>query len=61
MAVVALVAIVTVLETHKGRPLPDWPFSISINALVSIIAVILKGAMMIPVAECKLTIARVVF
>ena len=53
VALIALAAIVITLETHKGRPIPDWPFGISINALVSIFSVILRGTMMIPVAECK--------
>jgi hypothetical protein len=51
VAVLALAAIVITLGTHNGRPLPKWPFEISVNALVSIFSVILKGAMMAPVAE----------
>jgi hypothetical protein len=53
IALLAFAAIVITLATHNGRPLPNWPFGISINALVSIFAVILKGTMMVPVAECK--------
>jgi len=53
VALLALVAIIITLVTHDGRPLPDWPFGISINALVSIFAVILKGTMMVPVTACK--------
>jgi hypothetical protein len=53
VAAIALAAIVITLETHKGRPLPDWPYGISINALVSVFSVILKGTMMVAVAECK--------
>lgn len=51
LAIVALVAIVITLAIHDGRPLPEWPFGISVNALVSVFAVILKGSMMLPVGE----------
>ncbi|OJD40001.1 zinc-binding oxidoreductase protein [Diplodia corticola] len=51
VSLVALAAIVITLATHDGRPLPDWPFRVSINALISVFAVILKATMLIPVAE----------
>lgn len=51
VALLAFTAIVMTLAIHDGQTLPDWPFDISVNALVSIFAVILKGAMMIPVAQ----------
>lgn len=54
LAMLALIAIVTTLEIHNGRPLPQWPFGISVNALVSVFAVILKASMMLPVSECAL-------
>lgn len=52
-AILSLVAIVAILATYDGRTLPNWPFGISINAVVSIFSVVFKGAMMIPVSECK--------
>jgi Protein of unknown function (DUF3176) len=55
LALVAMAAIMITLGTHNGRPLPDWPYQISINALVSIFSVIFKGAMMVPIAEGKLS------
>ncbi|KAF7531220.1 hypothetical protein G7054_g9071 [Neopestalotiopsis clavispora] len=48
---IALAAIIITIGLHNGRPLPDWPYSISVNALVSIFATILKAMMMIPIAE----------
>lgn len=51
VSLIALAAIIITLATHDGHPLPDWPFRISINALISVFAVILKATMMIPVAE----------
>lgn len=50
-AVVALVATAIILGIYNGRPLPDWPVRISINAIVSVFAVILKATLMIPVTE----------
>jgi hypothetical protein len=51
LAIVALIAIVITLALHNGSTLPNWPFQISINALISVFGVILKGAMMVPVAS----------
>lgn len=38
----ALMSIILILALHQGRPLPDWPFAITLNSLVSIMVVILK-------------------
>jgi hypothetical protein len=51
LALVALTAIVITLALHNGSTLPNWPFQISINALISVFGVILKGTMMVPIAE----------
>lgn len=45
-------AIIITLNIHNGRPLPDWPFGITLNALISIFATIGEMAMMRPVTEC---------
>jgi hypothetical protein len=31
---------------HQNRPLPSWPFTITLNSLVSIMVVILKSSML---------------
>lgn len=49
-SLISLAAIVLVLLLHEGRPLPDWPWSITINSLVSIFATIMSGTMLVPVA-----------
>lgn len=41
-----------VLESHKNRALPEWPFEITINSLISIFATLGQMAMMNPVVEC---------
>jgi hypothetical protein len=51
LALVALSAIVITLALHNGTTLPNWPLQISINALISVFGVILKGTMLVPVAE----------
>ncbi|KAF2139202.1 uncharacterized protein K452DRAFT_194004, partial [Aplosporella prunicola CBS 121167] len=50
-AILALVAIIVTLGTYDGRTLPKWPYRISVNALVSVFGVILKGLMLVPIAE----------
>jgi Protein of unknown function (DUF3176) len=49
--VLSLVAIFVTIYSHQGRPLPQWPYSISINSLVAIYVVILKAAMLFVAAE----------
>jgi hypothetical protein len=51
VAIIALIAIVVTIGTHDGRPLPDWPYKLNVNSLVSVFAVILKVTLIIPVAE----------
>jgi hypothetical protein len=51
LALVALIALVITLALHDGSTFPNWPFRISMNALVSVFRVILKGTMLVPVAE----------
>lgn len=38
------VFIFATLYTHSGQPLPQWPFRVSINSLLSIYALVLKAA-----------------
>ena len=49
-ALVSFLAIVITLRLHDNRPLPNWPFSISVNALISVFSTILKGTMLYAVA-----------
>ena len=48
----AMAATVVTLKTHDGLPLPKWPLGISINALVSIYTILLKGGVMVAVPAC---------
>lgn len=49
--VVALLAIVVTLRPHQDEPLPQWPYHISVNTLISIYVVILKGAVLLVIAN----------
>ncbi|KAK4934472.1 hypothetical protein LTR10_024274 [Elasticomyces elasticus] len=51
LAVIALMAIVVTLTIHQGRPLPQWPHMISINALIAIFTGVFRFSLLIPVAE----------
>lgn len=48
----SIVAIFALLESHRGKPLPEWPLSITVNSLVSIFATVGQMTMMAPVVEC---------
>ena len=52
ISILSLLCIVLVLRFHEGRPLPDWPFSITINSLVSIFSTIMGMTILVPLEEC---------
>ncbi|KAI1110400.1 hypothetical protein F5Y14DRAFT_443999 [Nemania sp. NC0429] len=51
LLLVSLFAILATLYPHDGQPLPKWPFSITINALLSIYAVVMKACMLLVLAS----------
>jgi hypothetical protein len=44
--------IVATLYPHAGQPIPEWPFRITINALLSVYSLALKAAIGFLVASC---------
>ncbi|KAJ5415595.1 hypothetical protein N7465_004290 [Penicillium sp. CMV-2018d] len=46
-----LVAIIVVLASYDGNPIPDWPYGITLNALVSVLSTFMKTAMAFAVTE----------
>ena len=46
----ALVAITVTLHPHQGKPLPQWPYRLSVNTLISIYVVVLKGTVLLVAA-----------
>lgn len=51
LSTVALLAIIATLRPHQDKPLPQWPYLISINSLLSIYVTILKAAALLVIAE----------
>ena len=47
----ALVAVIATLYPHQGKPLPQWPFQMSVNTLLSMYLVVLKGTVLLVTAE----------
>ncbi|KAI1446928.1 hypothetical protein F5Y02DRAFT_380603 [Annulohypoxylon stygium] len=40
------------LHPHDGRPLPQWPFRISVNTLLSIYSMIIKANVSFIAVSC---------
>lgn len=51
IVVLSLIAIALTLSTQQGRPLPHWPYKISVNSLVAVYTVVLKAAMLLIITE----------
>jgi len=45
------IAIVAVLATQDGRPVPNWPSPITVNSLIASFTVVFKAALIMPLAE----------
>ena len=52
ISILSLVCIVLILRIYDGRPLHDWPFSITINSLVSIFSTIMGMTVLVPLEQC---------
>jgi Protein of unknown function (DUF3176) len=52
VAILALGSIGAILGIYDGRPLSDWPYSINMNTILSVLATALKGSMLLPVCAC---------
>lgn len=51
LSVACLIAIVIILHTYDGQPIPQWRSGITLNAMVSVFTSIAKAALLFPVAE----------
>ena len=47
----AFLAILTTIYSFEGRPLPEWPYHLTINTLIAIYVVILKAALLLVTAQ----------
>ncbi|KAE8394979.1 hypothetical protein BDV23DRAFT_169020 [Aspergillus alliaceus] len=51
LGVVSLVAIIVVLYDYNGKPMADWPYGVTLNAVISILTTLMKAAMAFPITE----------
>jgi len=51
LAVESLLAMTMMLYMHENKPLPRWPLSITVNALVSIFVALIKAGISLPLTE----------
>jgi hypothetical protein len=51
-SLVALIALIVVLHTYNGKGIPDWPFGITINSVLSWITQILTACMLAVAGAC---------
>ncbi|KAI1087544.1 hypothetical protein F5B19DRAFT_64039 [Rostrohypoxylon terebratum] len=52
LALAMIFIIFGTLYPHDGRPLPQWPFQISVNALLSVYTMVLKAALSFVTVSC---------
>ncbi len=52
MSVAALAVISVTLILHNGEPLDNWPLSVQLSTVLSTLATIMKGCMLLPVCAC---------
>lgn len=52
IAVTSLLAIAITLTLYDGQPLDNWPHSIKLNTVLSTLATVMKGFMLMPVCAC---------
>ena len=52
MSTACVGAILFILAHYDNQPIPTWRYGLTINGVVSILAVIAKAAMILPIAEC---------
>ena len=51
-SLVALIVLIVVLQKYNGKGIPDWPFGITINSILSWITQILTACMLAVVGAC---------
>lgn len=51
LCILSLMAIIIILVKYDGKPIYDWPYRITLNAVISIVATMSQVALMLPVAS----------
>ncbi|KAJ5408174.1 hypothetical protein N7509_002057 [Penicillium cosmopolitanum] len=52
ISIAFLVGIIVVLFKYDGQPMPDWPYGITLNALISVLSTVMKASMAFVLTEC---------
>ncbi|KAI2473119.1 hypothetical protein F4781DRAFT_419563 [Annulohypoxylon bovei var. microspora] len=52
LVVAIIAALVGTIQPYQGQPLPQWPYSLSINTIVSFYSEIMRAAMILVLGEC---------
>jgi hypothetical protein len=53
LSICSFIAIVAILASRDGQPIPHWPRLVTVNSLISSFTVVFKAALLLPVAEGK--------
>lgn len=51
LAIGAVASIIALLVRYNGRPLPSWPYEITLNALIAVLTTIANAAMAFPLSS----------
>lgn len=51
LAVGAVASIIALLARYDGRPLPSWPYEITLNALIAVLTTIANASMTVPLSS----------
>ncbi|POS72857.1 hypothetical protein DHEL01_v208754 [Diaporthe helianthi] len=50
-AIGAVASIVALLARYEGKPLPSWPYAITLNALIAVLTTVANAAMAVPLSS----------
>jgi hypothetical protein len=50
VSIIALTSAITVLKYFDGKPNPNWPYSLTLNAFISICMTVMVAALTVPVS-----------
>lgn len=50
-AIAAVASIIAILESYDNKPLPSWPYKITLNALIAVLTTFADAAMAVPLSS----------
>jgi len=51
LSLLTCAAVIIVLTSFDGRPLPNWPYNVTLNSFLALLTTIAKAGLMIPITE----------